>query len=202
MMFGVWSILKADPNQLANRLSELETPIASGASDSTGTRGSAASVSDRDQARSTSATTEQLHIKLENVWIWFWIVLALHSIPLAFFYVNVFPTNKRWTRILSIRGTLSLFDNLKESSAPKLIPSGKIRLINNETNELVGEVSHEQLGFLIENFEEESALDDAYYIQKATLEMLERNESDSDLIRLLRKAIGKKEGIEVRWERG
>ncbi|MGI8837486.1 MAG: hypothetical protein ACR2H4_12740 [Pyrinomonadaceae bacterium] len=34
MMFGVWNLLKADPNQLANRLGVLEGPIASGGSDS------------------------------------------------------------------------------------------------------------------------------------------------------------------------
>jgi hypothetical protein len=199
MMFGVWNLLKADPNQLANRLRVLEAPIASGRSDSKDGTGS---VSGSNQETSVSVSGDQLASLFNKVRIWFWIVVALHAIPLAFFYVNVVPTNSRWRKILRIRGSSSLFENLSEPSTPTSQGSESVKLIDNETDRMVAEITNEQLRFLIDNLEEETATDTAYYLQESTVKMLEQKGADRELIRALLKAIGKKDGIEIRWEHG
>ena len=199
MMFGVWNLLKADPNQLANRLRVLEGPIASGRSDS---KDGTDSIDESKQERPVSVTADQLASRFNNVRIWFWIVAALHVVPLAFFYVNVFPTNSRWKKILRIRRSGSLFENLTEPSTQDPRGSESVRLVDNETDRLVAEITNEQLKFLIDNLEEETATDTAYYFQESTVEMLEQKGADRELIRALLKAIGKKDGIEIRWEYG
>jgi len=187
IMFGVWNLLKSDPNQLANRISVLEAPIGG-------------SVGERIQAPSTSVSAEQLASVLGNARIWFWIVLGLHLIPFAFFYVNVVPTNKRWQGILSVRGSHSLFKNLKGPSSSDRLTPRSVRLVDDETGQAIAEINSEQLSFLVANLEEESARDNSYYFQKVTVEMLEQRGADPDLIRILLSAIGKKDGVEMRWE--
>ena len=49
----------------------------------------------------------------------------------------------------------------------------------------VGEISEDQLDFLIDNLEEEWPEDRDYYINNAMLDMLSQRGSDANLIRLL-----------------
>jgi hypothetical protein len=74
-----------------------------------------------------------------------------------------------------------------------------LKLINKETGQDIGEVTEQQLQFLMDNLEEESEEDFDYYINRTTLEMLERNGADADLLNKLRTAIGEREDIEVEW---
>lgn len=67
-----------------------------------------------------------------------------------------------------------------------------------ETDELVGEISKEQLQTLMDLFEEEDTGDQDYFIDKDTLEFMRDNDADSDLIDMLAKFVGD-EGTEFEW---
>jgi processive 1,2-diacylglycerol beta-glucosyltransferase len=72
-----------------------------------------------------------------------------------------------------------------------------IRIYNCDTGEPIGEINEEQLVFLIEQLEEETEEDENYYVDIATIEYLEENGADEELIVLLRKGLGDEEGIEI-----
>jgi len=76
-----------------------------------------------------------------------------------------------------------------------------IRLYNNDTGEKVGEIADEQLQFLIDHLEEESLEDTDYYLERATVDMLENQGADSRLLAVLRRALGEREAVEIRWSR-
>jgi processive 1,2-diacylglycerol beta-glucosyltransferase len=63
----------------------------------------------------------------------------------------------------------------------------------------VGELSEDQLDFLIDNLEEEWSSDRDYYINRAMLDMLAQRGADTGLLRLLRQALGDKEEIDILW---
>ena len=73
-------------------------------------------------------------------------------------------------------------------------------LFNAQSGALLGEISEEQISFLRSQLEEESEADADYYINGITLDMLEANGADEALIRLLRKALGDNEDMDIRWE--
>ena len=75
-----------------------------------------------------------------------------------------------------------------------------IKIFNCDTTELIGNINEEQLGFLIDQLEEETEDEENYYIDLATLEYLEENGADEELLELLRRALGEEEGIEIRIE--
>lgn len=77
-----------------------------------------------------------------------------------------------------------------------------IRLYDAERNTLLGEISDEQLQFLAARLEEESTTDQDYFINVDTVDMLEEEGADEDLVAMLREAIeaGDGEGLDVRWE--
>jgi hypothetical protein len=75
------------------------------------------------------------------------------------------------------------------------------KLINAETGAVLGELSEEQLDFLIDELEEEDSEDQDYYLDLETIDLLEESGAEDALITLLRKALGSSEGIEVRWTR-
>ncbi len=76
-----------------------------------------------------------------------------------------------------------------------------IRMYNNDTGSYLGEITEVQLQFLIDMLEEESLEDQDYYLNRATIEMLEREGGDTKLVEMLRRALGDEEGVEIRWER-
>jgi hypothetical protein len=63
----------------------------------------------------------------------------------------------------------------------------------------VGELTEEQLDFLIEHLEEEWSEDRDYYINRDMIAMLEQRGADSGLLRLLQDALGDKEEVDVLW---
>ncbi|HXE57311.1 MAG TPA: hypothetical protein VNK43_04865 [Gemmatimonadales bacterium] len=75
------------------------------------------------------------------------------------------------------------------------------KLYNKATSELLGEISPEQLQFLIDQLEEEGPEDNDYFISRATLDMLEREGADIQLLSLLRLALGSEDEAEVLWVR-
>ena len=76
-----------------------------------------------------------------------------------------------------------------------------IRLHNAERGTLIGTITEEQLQFLMDELEEESAEDRDYYISVDTVDMLEENGADRELVTLLRNAVADGDGVDVRWSR-
>jgi processive 1,2-diacylglycerol beta-glucosyltransferase len=76
-----------------------------------------------------------------------------------------------------------------------------IELLDNDTGASLGTISDAQLQFLVDQMEEESAADTDYYVSRDTLDVFEEQSADPALIALLRRALGEREGMEIRWER-
>ena len=76
-----------------------------------------------------------------------------------------------------------------------------VELRDKETNRVVGSITEDQLQFLIDQLEEESVEDSDYYIDGPTLEMFAEKGIDSQLLVLLRNALGDRDGMEIEWRR-
>jgi hypothetical protein len=76
-----------------------------------------------------------------------------------------------------------------------------IALHDAERGTQLGTITDHQMEFLVGALEEESTSDNAYYISADTIEMLETDGADADLLALLRRALGNREGIDIRWSR-
>jgi processive 1,2-diacylglycerol beta-glucosyltransferase len=76
-----------------------------------------------------------------------------------------------------------------------------IELRDADSGAVLGSVTEAQLQFLIDQLEEESTTDQDYYFDDQTLTMLEDDGADPGLLALLRRALGGREGMEVRWSR-
>lgn len=76
-----------------------------------------------------------------------------------------------------------------------------VELRNLATNLLIGRISEDELTCLVDRLEE--PVDDApeYYIDAATIEMLESAGGTPHLVELLRGALAGRDGIDVRWSR-
>lgn len=73
------------------------------------------------------------------------------------------------------------------------------QLYDTERETVLGAISEQQLQALIDALEEESLSDQDYYIDSATVDMLEEDGADPQLVGLLRTALEGREGMEVRW---
>ena len=76
-----------------------------------------------------------------------------------------------------------------------------IRLGDKDTGADVGTITEEELGFLVDQLEEEFDEDRDYYINQTTVDVMEAKGADPELIALLRRAIGDRDGIEIEWSR-
>jgi hypothetical protein len=76
-----------------------------------------------------------------------------------------------------------------------------IALRDKDTGADIATIDDEQLQFLVDQLEEEFDEDRDYYVNQTTLDVLEQNRADPELIALLRRAIGDREGIEIEWSR-
>ena len=76
-----------------------------------------------------------------------------------------------------------------------------ISLRDKDTGADVGSITEEELRFLVDHLEEEFDEDRDYYINQTTLDIMEQNGADPELIALLRGAIGERDGIEIEWSR-
>jgi hypothetical protein len=76
-----------------------------------------------------------------------------------------------------------------------------VDLFNLETGALIGTVSDAQFETIAEHLEQESTDDDDFYIDGATIAMLEQDGADAAGLALLRKALGTQQGLDIRWER-
>lgn len=74
------------------------------------------------------------------------------------------------------------------------------KLVNKDTGAPIGSITAEQLQELIDALVEETEEDRDYYIDAATLDYMEENDVDPELVRLLRAHVpAEGEGIEVEW---
>ncbi len=76
-----------------------------------------------------------------------------------------------------------------------------IDLYNAETNQLIGNITEADLQVLIGRLEEESPVDQDYYIDAATIDLLGDGQATDHLLGLLRTALGTSDGVEIRWQR-
>jgi len=76
-----------------------------------------------------------------------------------------------------------------------------IDIYNNETNELVGQITEADLKVLADHLEEESSDDQDYFIDAETIDVIGDGQATEHLMHLLRAALGDKESIDIRWER-
>ena len=76
-----------------------------------------------------------------------------------------------------------------------------INLYDQATNQQVGAISDSELQFLIDQLEEESLEDRDYAITRMTVDFLETQGADPELIALLRRALAGREEVNLRWSR-
>jgi hypothetical protein len=75
------------------------------------------------------------------------------------------------------------------------------KLYNKQSGAFLGNVTEEDIQSLIDQLEEENRTDEDYYIDAATIDLLEENGASASLVSLLRQAVGDAEGIDVKYEK-
>ena len=76
-----------------------------------------------------------------------------------------------------------------------------ITLRNKETGIYIGEITEEQLKFMINELEEDYSQDRDYWLERSELDFFKESGADPELIRILENAMGGNDGIEIIWER-
>jgi len=74
------------------------------------------------------------------------------------------------------------------------------KIYNKNSGALLGNVNESDVQCLVDVLEEEDSKDVDYYIDLATVDILEDNGASAALVQMLRTAIGATEGIDIRWE--
>ena len=67
------------------------------------------------------------------------------------------------------------------------------------TNQLIGSITPADLQVLVDALEEESATDQDYYIDAATIDVIADGRASEHLVGLLRRALGSSDGVDIRW---
>jgi processive 1,2-diacylglycerol beta-glucosyltransferase len=74
-----------------------------------------------------------------------------------------------------------------------------VHLYDQQTEVLIGIITHKQLQFLLEQLEEEDSEDRDYYIDRGTLDWFREQGVDPVLASMLREAMGERDGMDIRW---
>ena len=74
-----------------------------------------------------------------------------------------------------------------------------MKLYDSRSGALVGEVTEDDVQFLIDQLEEEHADDVAYYVSADTLEFLRSRNARPELLEVLTRAIAAQGDAELRW---
>lgn len=74
------------------------------------------------------------------------------------------------------------------------------RLYKQDSGDTIGDISAEQLQFLIDQLEEEDTEDKDYYINRATLDMFRDRGCDTELLEMLTSAMGEADDLDIAWE--
>jgi processive 1,2-diacylglycerol beta-glucosyltransferase len=75
-----------------------------------------------------------------------------------------------------------------------------IKLYDNENEKEIGQITEPQLEFLLEELADESLDEYTYNVNPSVISYLEGNGADSQLISLLRGALGSRTSMELRYE--
>ena len=76
-----------------------------------------------------------------------------------------------------------------------------IDLYDIATNQLIGSITEADLQVLVDALEEESLDDHDYYISAATIDVIADGRATGHLVKVLRTALGSKDGVDIRWQR-
>jgi hypothetical protein len=76
-----------------------------------------------------------------------------------------------------------------------------VYLYNQNPQELLGEISEDELQFLIDQMEEESTKDQDYSITKMEIAYFSQNGASPHLITLLNNALGEQQEVIILWSR-
>lgn len=76
-----------------------------------------------------------------------------------------------------------------------------VRITDKADDKVLGEIREEEFQFLVDQLEEESSRDADYFIDQATVEVLEGAGGSASLVSLLRTAVGTSDGIDIAWAR-
>jgi len=74
-----------------------------------------------------------------------------------------------------------------------------LNLYDSDSGEKIGQITPSQLRFLVDLLEEESLEDKDYYINRATIDFFETKNPDPEFMALLRRALGDRDDMEIRW---
>ena len=74
-------------------------------------------------------------------------------------------------------------------------------IYNKTTSDLIGEIGEDDLQFLIDQMEEESMKDQDYSITSMEINYFAENGASSELVALLRKALGEQPEVVILWSR-
>ena len=77
-----------------------------------------------------------------------------------------------------------------------------VTLREKESGQILGRITDEELHFLVDKLEEESADDADYYVDADTIEMLEEDGAPASLTTLLRNVLAGRDGLDIQWSRG
>ena len=75
------------------------------------------------------------------------------------------------------------------------------RLILKDSNRFLGTISDADVTVLVDELEEEDVADADYFIDGATVSILEAAGASKALVDMLLSAIGDSDGVEIRWEK-
>ena len=76
-----------------------------------------------------------------------------------------------------------------------------IDLYDDATNQLIGSITEADLQVLVDAMEEESLDDHDYYIDAATIDVVADGRASEHLVKVLRTALGAKDGVDLRWQK-
>ena len=76
-----------------------------------------------------------------------------------------------------------------------------VQIFDKRSGSSIGTLDDEQFQYLADRLEEESSDDNDYYLNGATIDILEEEGADPALVALLRRALGNGDEAEIRWER-
>lgn len=74
-----------------------------------------------------------------------------------------------------------------------------VNLYNKSTGDLIGEISQDELQFLIDQMEEESMQDKDYSITQMEITYFDQHGASPNLVSLLRKALGDQSEVIIIW---
>jgi hypothetical protein len=74
-----------------------------------------------------------------------------------------------------------------------------VKLDDSTTNQPIGDITDDQLQFLIDQFEEEWEDDQDYDVNTATIDMLTDAGADPSLLALLQRALGAAGEADIHW---